>query len=321
MRELSSVKMSDDQVQVLPAPFHSEDAAVREREACDHEHRVTFEDAKAGRVPAERKIRVYADGIYDVFHAGHARQLMQAKNCLPNVYLIVGVCSGDTTHRLKGRTVNTDEERYENVRHCRYVDEVVTDAPWVLDDAFLELHKIDFVAHDDLPYTAKDSDDIYQHLKDRNMFIPTQRTECISTSDLICRIVRDYDVYVRRNLQRGYTAGELNVGFFKEKKIEIQNQMEKMREKMREYREEAAEFLDKWEEKSKELIHNFICLFDSQAAQRMINSHRDSWLNLKKSIFVNGDDKLATDDSDTDSFHTAFDDEEDLLNSLNDVSL
>jgi choline-phosphate cytidylyltransferase len=35
---------------------------------------------------------------------------------------------------------------------CRWVDEVVEDAPWVIDLDFLAKHRIDFVAHDDLPY-------------------------------------------------------------------------------------------------------------------------------------------------------------------------
>ena len=37
-------------------------------------------------------------------------------------------------------------ERCEIVRHCRWVDEVVPDAPWALDEEYLKLHKVDYVA-------------------------------------------------------------------------------------------------------------------------------------------------------------------------------
>ena len=125
----------------------------REKEtSVTYSRRITFEEAISGR-PA-RRIRVYADGIYDLFHPGHAKQFLQVKKAFPNVYLIVGICNVALTHSKKGLTVMNEEERYEAVRHCRYVDEIVKDAPWLLDEEYLGKHKIDFVTHDELPYTT-----------------------------------------------------------------------------------------------------------------------------------------------------------------------
>lgn len=240
-----------------PAPFSDEPEAIAEREKCDYSIKITKELAESGTAP--RPVRVYADGIYDLFHQGHARQLMQAKNAFPEVHLIVGVNSDFLTHQNKGKTVMTDAERYEGVRHCRYVDEVVRDAPWILDDKFLEDNKIDFVAHDDIPYAmGSESDDVYHHIKLKGMFVATERTEGVSTSDLVARIVRDYDMYVRRNLDRGYTAKDMNVSFLNEKKFLLQNKMDKIKGKLEGKRHE---FIHKWEEKSREFINSFLDLF------------------------------------------------------------
>lgn len=108
-----------------------------------------------------------------------------------------------------------DVERYEAVRHCKWVDEVVKDAPWTVTQKFLDEHRIDYVAHDAEPYQSKESGDVYAFVKAQGKFLPTRRTEGISTSDLITRIVRDYDSYLRRNLERGVSAKDLNISFFK----------------------------------------------------------------------------------------------------------
>lgn len=36
----------------------------------------------------------------------------------------------------------TEVERYEALRHCRYIDEILRDAPWTLTPEFLEKHKV-----------------------------------------------------------------------------------------------------------------------------------------------------------------------------------
>ncbi|OJD16294.1 hypothetical protein AJ78_03506 [Emergomyces pasteurianus Ep9510] len=183
--------------------------------------------------PTGRPVRVYADGVFDLFHLGHMRQLEQAKKAFPETYLIVGVTSDQETHKRKGLTVLTGAERSETVRHCRWVDEVIPDCPWIVTPEFLEEHQIDYVAHDDLPYGAAEGDDIYAPIKAQGKFLVTQRTEGVSTTGIITHIVRDYEKYISRQLKRGASRQELNVSWLKKNELEIKRHVAELRDSIK----------------------------------------------------------------------------------------
>jgi choline-phosphate cytidylyltransferase len=145
---------------------------------------------------------MYADGVFDLFHYGHAKVLEQAKKAFPNTYLLVGVCNDEDTHKYKGKTVMTWEERYESVQHCKWVDEVVYDAPWIITKDFIDKYNIDYVAHDGTPYPSLKTNDVYEEVKKLNKFYVTQRTQGISTTNLIDRILNEHEVYYNRNKSR-----------------------------------------------------------------------------------------------------------------------
>ncbi|KAF3123816.1 hypothetical protein TWF703_000658 [Orbilia oligospora] len=178
--------------------------------------------------PTDRSVRVYADGVFDLFHLGHMRQLEQAKKAFPNTYLLVGIPNDIETHKRKGLTVLTDKERAETLRHCKWVDEVIEDAPWIVTPNFLEKHAIDYVAHDDEPYAGADTDDIYKPCKEAGKFLVTQRTEGISTT-----IVRDYDKYITRQLRRGTPRQDLNVSWLKKNELDIKRHAVELRDSIK----------------------------------------------------------------------------------------
>jgi len=167
--------------------------------------------------------------------------LEQAKTLFPHVYLLVGVCNDVDTNKYKGKTVMTEEERYEALRHCKWVDEVVKNAPWVVSPEFLEEHDIDYVAHDALPYadTTGQLDDVYGPVKRMGRFVETKRTEGVSTSDLILRIIRDYNEYVLRNLSRGYSRKDLGLSLLKEQRIRATASLRQIGIRMEQRRKEV----------------------------------------------------------------------------------
>ena len=129
--------------------------------------------------------RVYVDMVADLFHYGHANFLRQAKQF--GDHLIVGIHSDEVVSGYKRTTIMSMEERIENVSSCRYVDEVVPDAPLAVDQEWLNIHRVDLVVHGD-----DFSDDMRQLCYKIPIYLGILRlvsyTSEISTTEIIQRI-------------------------------------------------------------------------------------------------------------------------------------
>ncbi|OAG30107.1 choline-phosphate cytidylyltransferase [Nematocida displodere] len=189
------------------------------------------------------------------------RMLEQVRKRFPKAVIVVGICSDEATHTHKGKTVMKMAERAESLRHCKWIDEIIEDAPWVITEEFLQKYKIDYVAHDEDKYPSNNHEDVYHYVKEKGIFVPTQRTEGISTSDLITRVLYSYDTFLKRNLDRGVSGKELNISSFTEKRILLGGEVEKNLSKIR---SKFKDFSEVWERVSGDLARGFAGLFDSR---------------------------------------------------------
>ena len=129
--------------------------------------------------------RVYVDMGADLFHYGHANFLKQAKQL--GDHLIVGIHSDEVVKEYKRSPVMTMEERVETVSSCRYVDEVVANAPLVIDEEWLNAHRIDLVVHGD-DFSEELEQLCYKVPIDLGIFRLVSYTTQISTTEIIQRI-------------------------------------------------------------------------------------------------------------------------------------
>ena len=56
---------------------------------------------------------------------------------------------------------------------------------------FLNEHNIDYVCHDDIPYVTAGVEDAYAVCKKLGKFKATKRTEGISTTDVVAKILKN----------------------------------------------------------------------------------------------------------------------------------
>ena len=90
-------------------------------------------------------IRVYVDMVADLFHYGHVEFLKKARSL--GDYLLVGIHADDAVASYKRSPILTMDERVACIVGCRFVDEVLPDAPLRMDREWIKTHNIDLVVH------------------------------------------------------------------------------------------------------------------------------------------------------------------------------
>ncbi|KAI7866260.1 hypothetical protein BDF14DRAFT_1743753 [Spinellus fusiger] len=158
---------------------------------------------------AEKKpIRVWVDGCFDMMHYGHANALRQAR-AMGDI-LVVGVHSDAEIEKNKGPTVMKEEERYAAVAGCKWADVVVPNAPYNTTVEILKEYDIDFCVHGDDITTMADGTDCYQAVKDAGLYRECKRTEGVSTTELVGRML----LMTRNHHKRRLSVGASSISSF-----------------------------------------------------------------------------------------------------------
>ena len=135
----------------------------------------------------DKKIRIYMDGVFDIIHSGHFNAIRQGRKF--GDILVVGVNSDADVEKAKGPTLMNVNERAALIYACKWVDEVVIDTPYTPTIKLLDSLNIDYCAHGDDPCINELGEDAYGEMKKNIRFKLFRRTEGISTTEIIGRLL------------------------------------------------------------------------------------------------------------------------------------
>jgi glycerol-3-phosphate cytidylyltransferase-like family protein len=100
---------------------------------------------------------------------------------------VVGVLSDEAAAMYKRRPIMSLSERVAVIEACRFVDEVIPDAPLRLTADFLVKHDLDLVVHGD-DVSDETASDVYGPAVEQGLFRRVPRSRDLSTTELIARV-------------------------------------------------------------------------------------------------------------------------------------
>ncbi|KAJ3410040.1 hypothetical protein CcCBS67573_g00289 [Chytriomyces confervae] len=121
-------------------------------------------------------------------------------------FLVVGVHSDADILINKGPTVMKEEERYAAVAACKWVDEVVPNAPYLTSLEWMDKYNCDVCVHGDDITTMADGSDCYQAVKDAGRYWECKRTQGVSTTELVGRMLLMSSDHLRKQQHAASTS-------------------------------------------------------------------------------------------------------------------
>ena len=126
----------------------------------------------------------YTYGVYDMFHVGHLNLFRRIKDNFDK--LIVGVHNDEQVITYKQKPIIPYKDRLEIIKSCKYVDDIVENAPLIITNQILDEFNADYViaGRENEEYLKK-----YYNVSENRLHL-ISRTPDISTSILKSKIAQ-----------------------------------------------------------------------------------------------------------------------------------
>lgn len=136
-------------------------------------------------------VKVYMDGVFDLFHRGHLESI---KNCLNyGDEVIIGVVSDKDAESYKRIPIISENDRVEIISQLKIVNNVIFPCPLIITKEFITINNIDIVVHgfsNNNDYEVQKK--FFKDPIDMGIFKKVKYYDKISTTDIIKKIKKYY---------------------------------------------------------------------------------------------------------------------------------
>lgn len=157
-----------------------------------------------GKGPKPGDKVVYVAGAFDIFHVAHVDFLEQVSKL--GDYIIVGLFSDKIISRYRGTNfpIMNLQERILSVLACKFVHEVVIEAPYSITEELIDHFKIDIVCHGKTHIELdEEGRHPYQVAKELGLYVEVDSGNELTTQMVVERIVNKRNEFIKRNIDKG----------------------------------------------------------------------------------------------------------------------